>query len=75
MYKQITITDYILLNISAQLHISMKSVFYVTPAYFSGALWDTAVHVATRQKTIKCVTVKSGPSEPLFLLKMINAGG
>lgn len=53
MYMQITITDQILLNICAQLHISIKSVFYVTPDYFSGVLWDTAVQVTARKKKYK----------------------
>lgn len=35
---QITITGYILLSISALLNSGMKSVFYVTPAYFKSCV-------------------------------------
>lgn len=42
---QITVTDYILLNISASRHISMKSVYCDTPACFSSRPWDAAVHL------------------------------
>lgn len=69
MYEQITITDYILLKISASVNMDMKSVWLIQRC---SAGCRSSCCSKTQKKR---VSVKSGQSEQLVLLKMISGGG